>query len=127
MSKNKFSLLKANVDTRSVVPEKGNLHNVALVDSSVGIQSKKFAHILSAVWEKVYYESMKNIWDEILSDHVMDYCDVWLQRNYQLNMPSMVISDRPDNIDTQDSDEMSPKVFTVQLTGFFPLEIYLGL
>jgi hypothetical protein len=92
---------------------------MAPVDSSVVIQSNKFAGILSAVWETVYYEAMKDIWDGALYDPVMDYCDIWLQRNCQLNLPSMIISGSPDNIDTQDSDEMSPKVFSLQPSGFF--------
>ncbi|OEL14382.1 Histone-lysine N-methyltransferase ATXR7 [Dichanthelium oligosanthes] len=87
--------------------------NTAPVDSSVAIQSTavhdKFADILSAVWQTIYYESMKNIWDGILSDPVMDYCDVWLQRNYQSNLPSTIIAVTPDNIKAQDSNEMSSK------------------
>jgi hypothetical protein len=121
VSNNKFSTLKGKVDTGSAVPQKGNSHNMAPVDSSVVSQSNKFAGILSAVWETVYYEVMKDIWDGALYDPVMDYCDGWLQRNCQLNLPSMIISGTPDNIDSQDSDEMSPKVFSLLAQWiFFP-------
>lgn len=79
----------------------------------------KFADILPAVWQTVYYESMKNVWDEILSERVMDYCDVWLQRNCILNLPSTSISVIPDdNMKAQDSHELSPKVFSLGLNVF---------
>jgi hypothetical protein len=79
----------------------------------------KFADILSAVWKTIYYESMKNIWDGILSDPVMDYCDVWSQRNCHLNQPSTIISVTTDNIKAQDSHEMPSKVFSLRLNAFF--------
>lgn len=120
MSDNKLSILKANIDTRSTFPQKGNsAHNMTPVDSSVVIQPQKFAGILSAVWETIYYESMKDIWDGILYDPIMDYCGVWLQRSCQLNVPFTAISDTPDDIDAQDTDEMLPKVFPIQLSFFF--------
>ncbi|GJN08100.1 hypothetical protein PR202_ga25989 [Eleusine coracana subsp. coracana] len=109
VSNNKFSILKANVDTRSAVSTKGNSsHNTAPVDSSV-VQSNNFAGVLSAVRETIYYESMKDIWDGVLCGPVMDYCDVWLQKNSHLNLRSTVISDTLDGIDSQDTDEMSQK------------------
>ncbi|KAK3147474.1 hypothetical protein QOZ80_3BG0282790 [Eleusine coracana subsp. coracana] len=83
VSNNKFSILKANVDTRSAVSTK--------------------------VRETIYYESMKDIWAGVLCGPVMDYCDVWLQKNSHLNLRSTVISDTLDGIGSQDSDEMSQK------------------
>jgi hypothetical protein len=124
VSNNKFATLMGKADTRSAVPQKGNSYNMAPVDSSVYIQSNKFASILSAVWETVYYESMNDIWDGVLYDPVVDYCDAWLQRNCLLSLPSTIISDTPDNNDAQDSDEMSPKVFPIQPSGFiFPMRV----
>ncbi|XP_062192167.1 histone-lysine N-methyltransferase ATXR7-like isoform X2 [Phragmites australis] len=110
----KVPALKAKVDTPSTVPKKGNSsYHMAITDSSVAIQSPavydKFADVLSAVWQTIYYESMKSIWDGVLSDPVIGYCDVWLQRNCQLNLPSTIISFTPDNTNAQDSDEMPPK------------------
>ncbi|TVU47345.1 hypothetical protein EJB05_06942 [Eragrostis curvula] len=107
VSNKKVSILKAKVDTRSTVPKKGNSSHDMAPDSSVVIRDK--TDVLSTVQETIYYESMKNIWDGVLSEPVMDYCDVWLQRNCLLNLPSMIISGTPDNIEAQDSDEMSPK------------------
>ncbi|XP_062204737.1 histone-lysine N-methyltransferase ATXR7 isoform X2 [Phragmites australis] len=114
VSNKKVSAFKAKVDTPSTVPKKIiSPYDMAPADSSVAIQStevyEKFADILSAVWQTIYYESMKNVWDGILSDPVLDYCDVWLQRNGQLNLPSTIIYIAPDNINTQDSDDLSPK------------------
>ncbi|KAL6626751.1 hypothetical protein ACP70R_030477 [Stipagrostis hirtigluma subsp. patula] len=113
-SNKKVSAFKANADTSSTVQKNGNpAYNMVAADSSRTIQSTaaydKFADILSAVWQTVYYESMKNIWDEILSDPVIDCCDVWLQTNCQVNPPGTIISAATDNTNAQDSDEMSPK------------------
>ncbi|RCV19547.1 hypothetical protein SETIT_3G394700v2 [Setaria italica] len=112
VSNMKISKLKVKINKPSTIPENGN-SNRAPVDSSVAIQSTAvhdtFADILSAVWQTIYYEAMKNIWDGILSDPVMDYSDVWFQRNCQLNLPSTIISVTPDNIKAQDSHEMSSK------------------
>lgn len=127
MSNKKDSTVKVKVNTSSTVSEKRNSYNTAAVDCSLGIQFTavhgKFADILSAVWQTVYYESMKNVWDEILSERVMDYCDVWLQRNCILNLPSTSISVTPDpddNIKAQASHELSPKVFSLGLNVFLP-------
>ncbi|CAL4897774.1 unnamed protein product [Urochloa decumbens] len=114
MSNRKISKVEVKVNKPCTVPENGkSLYITAPVDSSVAIQSTTvhdtFADILSAVWQTIYYEAMKNIWDAILSDRVMDYCDVWFQRNSQLNLPSVIISVTPDNIKAQDSHEMSLK------------------
>ncbi|CAN6335038.1 unnamed protein product [Urochloa humidicola] len=113
-SNRKISKLEVKVNKPSTVPENGKSSYVtAPVDSSVTIQSTTvhdtFADILSTVRQTIYYEAMKNIWDGILSDRVMDYCDVWFQRNSQLNLPSVIISVTPDNIKAQDSHEMSSK------------------
>lgn len=123
MSNKKDSTIKVKVNTSCTVPKKGNSYNTAPVDCSVAIQFTavhgKFADILPAVWQTVYYESMKNVWDEILSECVMDYCDVWLQRNCILNLPSTSISVIPDdNMKAQDSHELSPKVFSLGLNVF---------
>lgn len=114
VSNKKDSTVKVKVNTLSTIPKKGNSYNTSQVDCLVEIQSTavhgKFADIQSAVWETVYHESMNNVWDEILSERVMDYCDVWLQRNCILNLPSTsisVISD--DNIKAQGSHELSAK------------------
>jgi hypothetical protein len=114
VSNRKVSKLNVKVNKPYASPEKGNsVYNTAQVDSSMAIQSTavhdKFADILSAVWKTIYYESMKNIWDGILSDPVMDYCDVWSQRNCHLNRPSTIISVTTDNIKAQDSHEMPSK------------------
>ncbi|XP_066357017.1 histone-lysine N-methyltransferase ATXR7-like isoform X2 [Miscanthus floridulus] len=114
VSNKKDSTIKVKVNTSSTLPKKGNSYNTAPVDCSVAIQFTavhgKFADILPAVWQTVYYESMKNVWDEILSERVLDYCDVWLQRNCILNLPSTSISVIPDdNVKAQDSHELSPK------------------
>lgn len=123
MSNKKDSTVKVQVNTSSIVSKKGNSYNTASMDCSVVIQSTavlgKFADILSAVWQTVYYESMKNVWDEILSERVMDCCDVWLQRNCILNLPSTSNSVTPDdNIKAQDSHELSLKVFSLGLNVF---------
>jgi hypothetical protein len=89
-----------------------------IIQQSTAVHDK-FADILSAVWKTIYYESMKNIWDGILSDPVMDYCDVWSQRNCHLNQPSTIISVTTDNIKAQDSHEMPSKVFSLRLNAFF--------
>ncbi|WVZ91259.1 hypothetical protein U9M48_037455 [Paspalum notatum var. saurae] len=111
VNKKKVPTFKAEVNKPSAVPKKGD--SCAPVDSSVSIQFRsihdKFADSLSAVRQTIHYESMKNIWGEVLSDHVMDYLYVWSQRNCQLNLPSTSISVTPDNIKAQDSHEMSPK------------------
>lgn len=123
MSNKKDSTVKVKVNTSCTVPKKGNSCYTAAVDCSAAIQFTavhgKFAGILSAVQQTVYCESMKNVWDEILSKRVMDYCDVWLQRNCLLNLPSTSISVTPDDkIKAQDSDELSPKVFSLGLNVF---------
>ncbi|KAF8655713.1 hypothetical protein HU200_061037 [Digitaria exilis] len=114
VSNKKVSEHTVRVNKPSNVAEKGNsLYNIASVDSSESIQSTevhdRFADILSAAWQKIYYESMKNVWDGILAEPVMDYCDVWLQRNCQMNLPSTISSATLDNIDTQDDHETSLK------------------
>lgn len=123
MSNKKDSTVKVKVNTSSNVPRNGNSYNTAPVDCLGAIQftavHDKFADILSAVWQRVYYESMKNIWDEILSERVMGYCDEWLQRNCLLNPPSTSISVTPaNNIKVQDNHGMSPKVFSLGLNVF---------
>jgi hypothetical protein len=86
---------------------------ITFLDRISALCKKKMvcADTLSEVWQTIYYETMKTIWDGVLSDPVMDYCDVWIQRNCQLSLPSTIISITPDNIKTQDSHETSP-VFT---------------
>ncbi|KAL6623423.1 hypothetical protein ACP70R_033302 [Stipagrostis hirtigluma subsp. patula] len=112
VSNKKVSALMANVDTPSTVQKKQSTsYNVATANSSMVLKSTaadKLADVLSAVWQTVYYESMESMWDGVLSDPVMDYCNVWLQRKCQLNLPCTIISD-PANVNTQGNDEMSPK------------------
>ncbi|KAF0889411.1 hypothetical protein E2562_023699 [Oryza meyeriana var. granulata] len=106
-------VLKGKGDGTSTHPKKLNSHNKVLRDPSVAVQSTaiqyEFADILSAVWETIYNESMKSIWDGALYDPVMDYCDAWLKRNNELNLLSTVVPGAPDNQKMQDTDEMSPK------------------
>lgn len=117
----KISKIKVKINKPSTIPENGN-SNRAPVDSSLSIQSTAvhdaFADTLSVAWETMYYETMMNIWDGILSDPVMDYCDVWLKRNCQLNLPSTITSVTPDNIKAQDSHETASKVFSLGLNAF---------
>uniref|UniRef100_A0ACD5XLP7 Uncharacterized protein n=1 Tax=Avena sativa TaxID=4498 RepID=A0ACD5XLP7_AVESA len=91
----KASALKGKVDKRSTISKKENSYNTVQATSSVAIQSiavhVKFADILSAVWQTIYYESMNNIWDRILYDPVMDYCGEWLKTNQHLSLPCTII------------------------------------
>lgn len=64
----------------------------------------KFADILSAVWQTLYYESMKNIWDGILYDPVMDYCGAWIKRNHHSSLPCTSIPGASDNVNKQEAD-----------------------
>ncbi|TVU49082.1 hypothetical protein EJB05_00373, partial [Eragrostis curvula] len=63
----------------------------------------QFADVLMGVWQAIHNESMKNVWDGVLSDHVMDYCDVQLQRSCHLILPSTVTSATLDIICSQET------------------------
>ncbi|KAM0848419.1 hypothetical protein ACQ4PT_054395 [Festuca glaucescens] len=95
VSSKKVSALNGKVDTRSTIRKKENSYNTVQATSSVAIQSvavhAKFADILSAVWQTIYYESMKNFWDGILYDPVMGYCGEWLKRNHHSSLPCTII------------------------------------
>uniref|UniRef100_A0ACD6AQC3 Uncharacterized protein n=3 Tax=Avena sativa TaxID=4498 RepID=A0ACD6AQC3_AVESA len=104
----KASALKGKVDKRSTISKKENSYNTVQATSSVAIQSiavhAKFADILSAVWQTIYYESMNNIWDRILYDPVMDYCGEWLKTNQHLSLPCTIIPGASDNGNLKEAD-----------------------
>lgn len=131
MSSKKASALKGKVDTPSTFPKKGNSYNTVPTDYSMAVQSTavydKFADILSTVWQKIYYESMNNIWDGILYDPVMDYCGAWLKRNHQLSLSSTIIPVASDNGNMQGTDGMSPKVYPLRLSVFLSLKEGFGI
>uniref|UniRef100_A0A0E0MPJ1 [histone H3]-lysine(4) N-trimethyltransferase n=1 Tax=Oryza punctata TaxID=4537 RepID=A0A0E0MPJ1_ORYPU len=107
-------VLKGKGDGTSTHPKSLKSYNNNLPgDPSVAVQSTaiqyEFADILSAVWETIYNESMKSIWDEVLYDPVMDYCDAWLKRKNDSNLLSTVVPGASDNQKMQDTDETSPK------------------
>ncbi|BAT18061.1 Os12g0613200, partial [Oryza sativa Japonica Group] len=107
-------VLKGKGDGTSTRPKSLNSYNNKVPeDPSVAVQSTamqyEFADILSAVWETIYNKSMKSIWDEVLYDPVMDYCDAWLKRKNESNLLSTVVPGASDNQKMQDTDEMSPK------------------
>ncbi|CAM0948849.1 unnamed protein product [Alopecurus aequalis] len=108
VSSKKVSAIKGKVDTRSTTHKKENSHNTARTTSSVAAQSiavhAKFADILSAVRQTIYYESMKNIWDGMLYDPVMDYCGARLKRNHHSSFPRTIIPDASDNGNMKEAD-----------------------
>ena len=103
MSSKKVSAIKGKVDTR----KKENSYNKARATSSVALHAQ-FADLLSAVWQTIYYESMKNIWDGILYDPVMDYCGSWLKRNHHSSVHCTIIPDASVNGNMKEAD--GPKV-----------------
>ncbi|KAM0881877.1 hypothetical protein ACQ4PT_032662 [Festuca glaucescens] len=110
VSSKKASALKGKVDTQSTIHRKENSYNTIQATSSVAIQSvavhAKFADILSAVWQTIYYESMKNFRDGILYDPVMDYCGEWLKRNRLSSLPCTIVPGASsDNRNMKEADE----------------------
>ncbi|KAM0848416.1 hypothetical protein ACQ4PT_054395 [Festuca glaucescens] len=120
VSSKKVSALNGKVDTRSTIRKKENSYNTVQATSSVAIQSvavhAKFADILSAVWQTIYYESMKNFWDGILYDPVMGYCGEWLKRNHHSSLPCTIIPGASsDNRNMKEAD--GPKVLPLILSA----------
>jgi hypothetical protein len=120
VSSKKASALKGKVDTRSTTRKNENSYNTEQSTSSVAAQSiavhAKFADILSSVWQTIYYESMKNIWDGVLHDPVMDYCGEWLERNHHLSLPCTIIPGASKNGNMKETD--APKVLPLILCEF---------
>ena len=120
MSSKKVSAIKGKVLARSTTHKKENSYSITRATSSVAAQSiavhAKFADILSAVWQTMYYESMKNIWDGILYDPVMDYCGAWLKRNHHSSFHCTTIPDASDNGNMKEAD--GPKVLPLILSVF---------
>ncbi|KAL5225860.1 hypothetical protein ABZP36_012499 [Zizania latifolia] len=114
VSNKKASVLKGKVDGTSTLPKKINSCKTVVGDPPMAVQSTAvhytFADILSAVRRTIHYESVESIWEGGLHDPVMDYCGAWLKRNKELNLPSTVFPGASDNQNTQDTDEISPKV-----------------
>ncbi|KAM3253990.1 hypothetical protein ACQJBY_047860 [Aegilops geniculata] len=104
----KASILKGKAHEKFTNHKKGNSYNTVRATSPVAVQSTavhaKFADILSAVWQTLYYESMKNIWDGILYDPVMDYCGAWIKRNHHSSLPCTSIPGASDNRNKQEAD-----------------------
>ncbi|XP_010237026.1 histone-lysine N-methyltransferase ATXR7 isoform X1 [Brachypodium distachyon] len=114
VSSKNASALKGKIDARSSIHKKGNSYNTIRATPSMAVQSiavhAKFADILSEVWQTIYYESMKNIWDEVMYDPVMNYCGGWLKRNHQLSLPCTIVPGAPENRNMQETDGLSLKV-----------------
>ncbi|KAE8806676.1 BTB/POZ domain-containing protein [Hordeum vulgare] len=104
----KASALKGKAHAKSINHKKGNSYNTVRATSPVSVQSTavhaKFADILSAVWQTLYDESMKNIWDGILYDPVMDYCGAWIKRNHHSSLPCTSIPGASDKGYKQEAD-----------------------
>ncbi|KAG8049251.1 hypothetical protein GUJ93_ZPchr0009g1653 [Zizania palustris] len=108
----KALVLKGKADATSTLPKKLNSYAV-LGDTPVTVQSTAshtFSDMLSAVRWTIHHESIQSIWGGVLHDPVMDYCGAWLKRNNELNLPSTFFPGASDNQNTQDMDEISPKV-----------------
>jgi hypothetical protein len=78
-----------------------NSYNTEQSTSSVAAQSV-------AVRQTIYYESMKNIWDGVLHDPVMDCCGEWLEINHHLSRPCTIIPGASKNGNMKETD--APKV-----------------
>uniref|UniRef100_A0A453JN44 [histone H3]-lysine(4) N-trimethyltransferase n=1 Tax=Aegilops tauschii subsp. strangulata TaxID=200361 RepID=A0A453JN44_AEGTS len=104
----KASALKGKAHAKFTNHKKGSSYNTVRATSPVAVQSTavhtKFADVLSAVWQTLYYESMKNIWDGILYDPVMDYCGAWIKRNDHSSLPCTSIPGSSDNRNKQEAD-----------------------